>query len=100
MGGKERQISGQITSGSLLQLDRSTWELKGSYADFKSAKKKKKKKPATSAMTRKNKETHLGFICMSIPRILCQLNILKMLKGSFLKKKKKTGMVWHDGGGC
>lgn len=43
---------------------------------------------------------HLVFICMSIPRIFCQLTtFFKMLKG-FLKKlkKKNTGMVWHNGG--
>lgn len=38
-------------------------------------------------MTRKTKKTHLGFICMSIPRILCQLNILKA--AIFFKKKEK-----------
>lgn len=61
--------------------------------------KKTKQNPATSAMTRKNKETHLGFICMSIPRILCQLNVLKMLKGSFFKKKEKNwnGLAWRWG---
>lgn len=71
----------------------------GSWKDLCRLKKcKKKKKKATSSMMRKNKETHLGFICMSVPRILCQLNILKMLKGSFLKKEKSwNGLAWRWG---
>lgn len=44
---------------------------------------------------------HLVFICMSIPRIFCQLTtFFKMLKGFKKKNWKKTGMVWHNGGGC
>lgn len=54
------------------------------YADFRNA-----RKTAQSAMTRKNKEIHLGFICMSIPIILCQFTFWKRWRDLFFKKKKR-----------
>lgn len=63
------------------------------YADFRNA-----RKTAQSAMTRKNKEIHLGFICMSIPIILCQFTFWKRWRDLFFKKRKDwNGLAWWWG---